>query len=86
MHMYVCVCVCVYAVKYLNVATLMMMVRCPRAHCNGVRTALTLVSSYHGEACSLTVVHVAGSIRSAQIAQLKRNKKMLTKNKFTIHT
>lgn len=66
-------------VKYHNVSTLMTILRCPRAHYKAVWSALSGVTAYKKEPCSLSVVHLAGTIQSAQKALVKHNLSLLKK-------
>lgn len=62
-----------HAVKYHNVSTLISIVRCPRAQHRAVWSALCGVTSYKKEPCSLSLLHLAGTIRSAQKVLVKHN-------------
>lgn len=68
-----------YAVKYHNVSTLMTILRCPRAHYKAVWSALSGITTFKKEPCSLSVVHLAGTIRSVQQALVQRNLALLKK-------
>ncbi len=76
-------CVNFDAVKYHNVLTLMTILRCPRAHHEAVWSALSGVTAFKKEPCSLLVVHVAGTIRSAQQALVQHNLALLKKELST---
>lgn len=70
---------CPLSVKYLNVSTLVTILRCPRAHHRAVWSALTAITSYHGEPCTLTLLHLGGTIQSTQKALIRYNTVTLKK-------
>ncbi len=65
------------AVKYLNVSTMVLIVRCPRAYYRAVWTSISGVTSYDGEPCSLALLHIGGTIRSCQKALIRYNTRVL---------
>ena len=63
--------------KYLNVSTLVTILRCPRAHYRAVWSSLSTITSYKGEPCTLIVLHLGGTIQSSQKALVKHNAAVL---------
>ena len=59
------------AIKYWNAGTGFVLVRVARAFVKPVWTALSSVRELGGRRCVISVVHCAGTLRGAKLAQLR---------------
>lgn len=73
-------------VKYHNLSTLVTIVRCARAHHRAVWSALCGTVSYNKQPCTLSLLHLAGTIQSSQRTLVKHNLAAIKKCKWTIHS
>lgn len=76
------------SVKYLNVLTGVAIIRCPSAHHRSVWAAISSITSLQGTPCSISLIHLGGTIRSCQRHLVIYNRvqlnKMLTSAKTPI--
>ncbi len=63
---YIIVSTCTHAVKYLNVLTRVLILRCPRAHHRSVWGAVSTITQLNSTLCAFRLLHLAGTIRSCQ--------------------
>ncbi|XP_046840226.1 ribonuclease P/MRP protein subunit POP5-like isoform X2 [Xenia sp. Carnegie-2017] len=67
-----------FKVKYVNPYTGVVFVKCSRDYYRMLWHAITFVKKINGRQCSLTTLHLGGTIKSCQRYLLKYNKKQLS--------